>query len=170
MVLTTKHRMILYRKFRRDIWGYSYTDTRRQVFLPKNPKFKYFQKKKHTYKFDIPQRNNFISRPSIFDNIENQRTLRLNKLNIHLLKSPYLKFFFGLWWRKRKTWRRKRRRYVYKFDRPPAFRKWRKYNKRFLSIRLTRLYFLTFQDHQFRKLFRSAAKMDGILKQIICAF
>jgi len=58
-------------------------------------------------------------------------------------------------------WRRKRRRYVYKFDRPPAFRKWRKYNKRFLSIRLTRLYFLTFQDHQFRKLFRSAAKMDG---------
>lgn len=143
MVLTTKHRMIIYRKFRRDIWGYSYTDVRCQSPMAPNIK------------------NSPYFKP---------RPMRITKSNIYLIKSPYLKFFFGLWWRKRKMWRRKRRRYVYKFDRPPAFRKWRKYNRRFLSIRLTRLYFLTFQDHQFRKLFRRAAKMDGITNLIICVF
>jgi len=52
-------------------------------------------------------------------------------------------------------------RYVYKFDAPTFFRKELKFNTRFLSLRLTRLYYLTFHDHQFRNVFRSAAKKDG---------
>jgi len=56
---------------------------------------------------------------------------------------------------------RRRRRYVYCFDMPEFFRKKRTFNRRFVSLRLTRLYFLTFQDYQFRKLFRKAARMAG---------
>lgn len=231
MVLTTKHRMIIYRRFRRDVWGYGYTDLRRYVELPtrsqftnyfkkvffpqeffKLPYFKYdlfqkfitakqdlfqkdfFQRNFNFYKnrtflraFNLFQYDLFKDKPILqfqklrdrryynqllrkFDKVEDEPTLRLNKLNIHLLKSPYLKYFYDVWWRRRKSWRRNQKRYVYKFDRPTAFRKWRKYNKRFLSIRLTRLYYLTFQDHQYRKMFRLASKMDGILKLIICAF
>jgi len=77
------------------------------------------------------------------------------------LKSTYLPIFFALWCRKRKRFKSLVKTYVYKYDRPLTYRRWLKFNKRFVSIRLTRLYFINLQDHQFRKLFRTAAKLDG---------
>ena len=52
-------------------------------------------------------------------------------------------------------------RYVYKFVRPFPYVKQLKFNNRFHSIRLTRLYFLIYKDKQFRKLIRLTTKMDG---------
>jgi ribosomal protein S4 len=57
------------------------------------------------------------------------------------------------------------RRYVYRIDIIEKFTFKKSYDKRFLSIRLTRLYFLTFQDYQFRQLFKLAGKMDGNLEE-----
>lgn len=37
-----------------------------------------------------------------------------------------------------------------------------------MSLRLTRLYFLTLQDHQFRKLFSKARKLTGDLESNYC--
>lgn len=133
MVLTTKHRFTIYKRFQKDIWGYCFTDERCEYI------YQQFQTR-----FGL--RN---------------KILRLNMGTVFKLKSPYLKYFFKLWWDRRKYFLRKRQRYIYKFNAPTHFRKHRKFNKRFISIRLTRLYFLTFQDFQFRRLFRRAAKMDG---------
>src|ERR1700733_2607138 len=44
----------------------------------------------------------------------------------------------------------------------------KKYNKRWLSIRLTRLYFLTLQNYQFRQLFYKAKKLNGDLESNYC--
>ncbi len=124
MVLTTKHRMMLYRRFRKDIWGYCYTDMEcKTVVVRKSRSFR------------------------------SQAQFMIRKGNLYLLKSPYLKFFFELWWRKKKSWKKRRSRYIYAFDRPSSYKKWLKFNKRFVSIRLTRLYFLTFQDHHLENYF-----------------
>lgn len=90
--------------------------------------------------------------------------------DVKLVKSPYFKFFYKLYYEKRKHWEFRRRRYIYRLDIIPFRRIRKNFKKRFLSIRLTRLYFLTFQDYQFRKLFKRAAKMDGTWKQIIVIF
>lgn len=91
------------------------------------------------------------------------------KSNIEkLIKSPYLKFFFKLYQEKQKKWEMARRRYIYRLDIMPPVRRRRMFNKRFVSVRLTRLYFLTFQDYQFRKMFKRAAKMDGNLEMNYC--
>jgi len=127
--------MTIYKRFRRDIWGYSFTDTKCEVAYKNEGKVDRYGRKLRPY------------------------LIRLS--NLHLVKSSYLKFFFMLWWRKRKMRRKRQGRYVYKFDAPAPYRKWLKFNKRFVSLRLTRLYFITLQDHQFRKVFRSAAKQDG---------
>lgn len=42
------------------------------------------------------------------------------------------------------------------------------FKQRFLSIRLTRLFFITLQDHQFRALFKRASKADGNMDENYC--
>jgi len=62
------------------------------------------------------------------------------------------------------------RKYIYRLDVfPDTFRK-KEHNLRFLSIRLTRLYFLTLQDYQFRKLFRKSIKLFGNFESNYCYF
>lgn len=81
--------------------------------------------------------------------------------DVKLVKSPYFKFFYKLYYERKKKRELNRRRYIYRLDIIPFKRVRKKFKKRFLSIRLTRLYFLTFQDHQFRKLFKRSTKLDG---------
>jgi hypothetical protein len=138
MVLTTKHKMMLYRRFRKDIWGYCYTDMGYNKAL--FDKARLFRSRA---KFRVQKAQFFRPRAPFI----------IRKGNLHLLKSRYFKFFFELWWRKRKTWKKRRSRYIYTFDRPSSYKKWLKFNKRFVSIRLTRLYFLTFQDHHLENYF-----------------
>lgn len=77
------------------------------------------------------------------------------------IRSPYLRFFYKLYYEKRKSREVDQRRYVYRLDVIPTKRVYKNVKKRFISIRITRLYFLTFQDYQFRRLFKRASKMDG---------
>jgi hypothetical protein len=44
----------------------------------------------------------------------------------------------------------------------------RKFDKRFVSLRIARLYFLSLKDYQFRSLFKKASKMDGNLENNYC--
>lgn len=61
-----------------------------------------------------------------------------------------------------------RRRYIYRFDIGRVKIRYRRPNPRFDSVRITRLYFLTYKDYQFRKLFKKASKMDGNLETNYC--
>ena len=85
-----------------------------------------------------------------------------------MIKNPYYKFFYKLYDERRKRRKLNRRRYIYRLDILPIRRKRKYFKKRFLSIRLTRLYFLTFQDYQFRKLFKRATKLDGNMETNYC--
>lgn len=123
MVLTVKHKRLIYKKFEQDIWGYC---------------------------FNHPD----CRPPSIVRN-----TSDINEL--YKYKTYYHRFFFKLYWEKRRQLFNKNRKFIYTFEAPKFFRQVIKINFRFISIRLTRLYYLTFQDHQFRRLFRRAAKMTG---------
>jgi small subunit ribosomal protein S4 len=62
----------------------------------------------------------------------------------------------------------KSRRYIYRIDLITHTKKRRKFNKRFLSLRIARLYFITLKDYQFRALFRRASKLDGDLEKNYC--
>lgn len=139
MVLTVRHKTGLYRRWNCDIWGLAYTDENCRLVYLNEGKFRIFKDKtaKPLPEFKITIKNFFI------------------------LQSRVLEFFYKRWWKKRKAWRRKRQRLTYKFNRAPIWYHQYKVNRRFSSIRLTRLYYLTFQDHQFRRIFKRAAKKDG---------
>lgn len=87
---------------------------------------------------------------------------RINKINFSIfIKSKIVRFFFFKWILRRSMSWANRQRYVYKFVAPLPYHKQLKFNKRFHSIRLTRLYFLTFNEKRFRTMLRKAAKKDG---------
>lgn len=82
-----------------------------------------------------------------------------------IFKDWRFRFFFKIFLEWRERYYKRMRRYIYRVDIIEKFSFKRKYEKRFLSVRLTRLYFLTFQDYQFRKLFKLSGKMDGNLEE-----
>ena len=58
----------------------------------------------------------------------------------------------------------KKRRYIYRIDVYVPPKRFKKYKVRFISVRLTRLYFLTLKDHQFRRIFIRSAFLEGNLE------
>jgi len=60
------------------------------------------------------------------------------------------------------------KRYIYRIDVITHTHKKRRFDKRFLSLRLARLYFLSIKDNQFRYLFKKAVKLDGNLESNYC--
>lgn len=94
---------------------------------------------------------------SYFKLLSNKRSVK----ELYKLRSPILSFFYKLYRLKAKIRHFRNKRLVYRFHGPIFQRKRKKFNLRFISIRLTRLFFLTFQDYQFRRLFRRAIKLDG---------
>lgn len=83
-------------------------------------------------------------------------------------KSWYICFFLKIYREKIQRRWKKRRRYIYRIDIIDIMRKKKKYNKRWVSIRLTRLYFLTLQNYQFRQFFYKARKLSGDLESNYC--
>jgi len=105
---------------------------------------------------------------SSIENLDLEDKKFINSLSdLYLIRSPFLKFFYKLYYERAKFRSFMNKRLVYKFHGPVFKRKKKKFNWRFVSIRLTRLYFLTFQDYQFRRLFKKAMKLDGISNLII---
>jgi ribosomal protein S4 len=88
--------------------------------------------------------------------------------NKNFMKSWYLRFFFKIYLEKIERRWKKRRRYIYRIDIIDIIKRKKKFNKRWVSIRLTRLYFLTLQNYQFRILFNKAKKLNGDLETNYC--
>ena len=92
-----------------------------------------------------------------------------------MYKDKYLRFFFKLHklYNTRQFFSRKKKRpFVYIIEKRPLFffRRRKKWNVRFVSVRLTRLYFLTLRDYHFRKYFRKASKLAGNTEINYCRF
>jgi len=140
MLLTLRTRLRWMRRYECDIWGYCYTDERVSYIY-----------------------QNFLSYPSRSAWKKNRpvKEILIYRKKIHLLKSEYFSYFYLLWLERRILYRKRKTRYIYRFDYPVKWRPPKKYNYRFLSIRLTRLYFFNFYEHQFRRMFRSSARKDG---------
>lgn len=110
MVLTLKHRIKYYRKFRADIWGLAKLAIRKTVKnLYKRP-FKFFLKRRK-------ERKVFI--------------------------------------------RQKHERYFYQIARTSFIKRRRRLNKRFTSIRIVKLFYLTLTYKQIYKMAQTAKKRDG---------
>ena len=139
MILAVRHRFAIYKKFELDIWGVCYTDVRARAI--------------YDVKYAAPWQ-----RPRMFTRIVWDKRCRD-------IKSPYLRFFWIIHSKKKRPKKRRYNRYIYRLDILPVFRKRRVYNDRFLSIRITRLYFLNYRDSQFRKLFKRSMKLRGNLEE-----
>lgn len=127
--------MAIYRRYRCDIWGLNYTDLGCSFLYETRGKKKRRGKRQYLKRF--------------------------YRKDFYLFKSKILRFFYKRWTQFKIMKKLRSQRYVYKFVRPFPYVKQLKFNNRFHSIRLTRLYFLIYKDKQFRKLIRLTTKMDG---------
>jgi hypothetical protein len=92
---------------------------------------------------------------------------RINRFSL-APKSWLLRFFYRLYSLAEERKYQRLRRYIYRIDIISHTKRRRKFNKRFLSLRVARLYFITLKDYQFRSLFRRASKCDGNLESNYC--
>jgi len=139
MVLTVSPKLSIYRKYQLDIWGLNYTS---HDFLL--AKFVWSLSK------DKRLRSNFIDAFGLGMMNKTQRT------------------FFKMYEERRRRANYRNKRYIYRLDTPEITTKRKYHDERFISVRITRLYFRIFEDYQFRKLFRRATKLDGNLESNFC--
>lgn len=86
----------------------------------------------------------------------------------HFYKCWFISFFLKIYKaRIERKWKRLKR-YIYRIDIIEFSTRKKKFKLRWLSLRLTRLFFLTLKDHQFRQLFKKASKMTGNLGTNYC--
>lgn len=171
MVIFIKHRYYFYRRFEYDIWGLCLLDMKisnkfkNSYFFDKLSQeeelsdkiLKFKQKLKKKFKFNLKKNSSLVD------------TFKKKQENIQwATKSWLLRFFFRLYTSALERRYERSRRYIYRIDLITHIKKRRKFNKRFLSLRIARLYFLTLKDYQFRSLFRRASKLDGNLEQNYC--
>lgn len=95
---------------------------------------------------------------------------RATEINKKFEKSWIIKFFLKIYIKKLILKWKKLKRFIYRIDINDITIRKKKYNKRWLSIRFTRLYFLTLADHQFRLYFKKAMKLNGNLNNNFCYF
>lgn len=159
MVIFIKHRYYYYRRFEHDIWGLCFLD----IAAADDP---------------ISFGKGFNSNRYLKDEIIKERSLILEKFNKKAInednllslspKSWLLRFFYRLYSLAEERKYQRLRRYIYRIDIITHTKRRRKFNKRFLSLRVARLYFLTLKDYQFRALYRRASKLDGNLESNYC--
>jgi ribosomal protein S4 len=125
MILTIKHKLSYYKKFRSDIWGLcilnSYAD---DVNYKGPPRVVYYKKVV-----------NFFERVSLAKQAYKQSLLR---------------------------------RFSYRLDIVAPRRKIRYLKKRFVSLRVVKLFYLTLTYKHFKRIGRLAKKKDGLFEQQFC--
>ena len=131
MILLIKHKIIIYRRYAYDIWGFCHADWRGPIWDKKNNKVKIYT---------------YLRSP----------------------KSWLVRFFFLLDEEVESKKFDRLRRYIYRIDIITRSTHRKPQNKKFISLRLARLYFLTLADYQFRNLFKKASKLDGNLDSNYC--
>jgi ribosomal protein S4 len=140
MVIFVKHRFCYYRRFEHDIWGLCL--------------------------LDLKSSNEYLDINIFNTKIINKK--KINKIINWAPKSWLLRFFYRLYTSALERKHQRLRRYIYRIDIITHLKRRRKFNKRFVSLRVARLYFLTLKDYQFRSLFRRASKLDGNLENNYC--
>jgi len=80
-------------------------------------------------------------------------------------KSWVLRFFFKIYQKSRERYRKYRRRFLYRIEIIEKRYKKIKNMKRFISLRVSRLYFLILKDYQFRIIFKKALRLDGNMEE-----
>lgn len=163
MVIFIKHRFYYYRRFEHDIWGLCYLD----IATADDP-----------LSFNMGFNSNLYLKDSIVLERQKLEKLEVNYSGSDLIdredrlslapKSWLLRFFYRLFSIAEDRRYQRLRRYIYRIDIISHTKRRRKFNKRFLSLRVARLYFLTLKDYQFRSLFRRASKLDGNLESNYC--
>lgn len=74
-------------------------------------------------------------------------------------------FFYAAYDRRRRRRRERGRRFVYQLKATDRRRARRSLRKRFVSLRLVKLYYLTFTYRQFRKLARAQRRRQGVFEE-----
>ena len=97
-----------------------------------------------------------------------EKTNTVQEKNIYNSKGWLIKFFFKLYEKEQEQRYNRLRRYIYRIDVITRTKPKKRINKRFISLRLARLYFLTLVDYQFRNIFKKASKLDGNLDNNYC--
>lgn len=172
MVIFIKHRYYYYRRFEYDIWGLCFLD----IATADDPLSFGLGFNSNRYLKD----NNILERAKLeefYVKLKNNRFPKrlsleeeddfINKSSL-APKSWLLRFFYRLFSIAEDRKYQRLRRYIYRIDIISHTKRRRKFNKRFLSLRVARLYFLTLKDYQFRSLFRRASKLDGNLESNYC--
>lgn len=171
MVIFIKHRFCYYRRFEHDIWGLCFLD----IATADDPLTFGKGFKSNIYLKDsiLRERKKLEALEEYYkkkDPITYKKVIVKDKIIRFSLapKSWLLRFFYRLFSIKENRKYERLRRYVYRIDIITHTKRRRKFNKRFLSLRVARLYFLTLKDYQFRSLFRRASKLDGNLESNYC--
>lgn len=171
MVILIKHRYYYYRRFEHDIWGLCFLD----IGTADDPLSfgKGFKSNRYLNEKIIKERRKLerlevkalkskkIKKNSLYEED------RINRFSL-APKSWLLRFFYRLYSLAEERKYQRLRRYIYRIDIISHTKRRRKFNKRFLSLRVARLYFITLKDYQFRSLFRRASKCDGNLESNYC--
>lgn len=171
MVIFIKHRYHYYRRFEKDIWGLCYLDISvAEDTFAFGPGFKsnryytqkLFKNREYLKSIEVKERQYLKKNKIYFDSKER------NGIISFAAKSWLLRFFYRIYSIRETRKYERMRRYIYRIDIITHTKRRKKWNKRFVSLRIARLYFLTVKDYQFRTLFRRASKLDGNLESNYC--
>lgn len=171
MVIFIKHRYYYYRRFEHDIWGLCFLDIATSAntaeFGPGYHSNRYLKKnlikeRKILLKTEKDLVEYYKATNTYYNVVDSDNVTCLSP------KSWLLRFFYRLYSLAEDRRYQRMRRYIYRIDIITHTKRRRKFNKRFLSLRVARLYFLTLKDYQFRTLFRRASKLDGNLESNYC--
>jgi hypothetical protein len=162
MILKVKHRTAYYRRFQLDIWGLLRT-TLLYKPAPVEPTLgdwnRFYQRTQPSRRSkDLPRVQDrwFEERkPSSFQ----RKILPWAYASRRL--SRLLDFFFAADERRRRQRRERGRRFVYQLEVTDRQRPRRPLKHRFVSLRLVKLYYLTYSYRQFRALARSMRRRQG---------
>lgn len=166
MVIFIKHRYYYYRRFEHDIWGLCFLDiATAEDPISFGPGYNSNRYLKDNILLERQKLEESLSK--IDKNSLEYAEERDNRLSL-APKSWLLRFFYRLFSIAEDRKYQRLRRYIYRIDIITHTKRRRKFNKRFLSLRVARLYFLTLKDYQFRSLFRRASKLDGNLESNYC--
>lgn len=95
----------------------------------------------------------------------NLRTkFRKRRFRYFRFKNWVLKFFWKIEQARVARWLERTRRYIYRIDINVPRKRIKKLKRRFVSVRLTRLHFLTLREHHFRRIFIKSSFLDGNLE------
>lgn len=154
MVLAIRHRIAYYKRFELDIWGIMKSTP---LLVPKYPYSKIYTDYKDYYSL-----KNFL----FFKNHKYAEFLKTLNIAIpwvfkSLKMKRILNFFFSIYNEIEERRKQAKNRYIYRIDlvKPRIFRKNIKYD--FVSIRLTKLFYLTLTYKQFRRISFEMRRRDG---------